>query len=184
MTFTTRLETDQNIELRRKLGDVNTDPTGYAFGAISTIVEKLKAKFPHSLRCLAPKVPRDRRTWDFNCHAFSLRFHAREDFWNARPDVEERLPTGAFLETLISEGRLKPRSPADVSPGDLAVYFDDTEKVRHSGTVVVGDRIQSKWGNLHLWEHALAEVPLEYGSRVKFFEPPEPDVLDFFLCEG
>jgi len=38
---------------------------------------------------------------------------------------------------------------------------------------VRGGMIESKWGTAHLWRHRLFEVPLRYGSTVRFFKALE-----------
>ena len=56
----------------------------------------------------------------------------------------------------------------EVEDGDVVVYSDDGV-VKHAGRVQDG-MIVSKWGTAHLWWHRLYEVPLRYGSTVKFFK--------------
>ncbi len=179
MEFPTNLKDIGNPQLREKLGKLNVADPFFLCDIARTNIESLNYEIPHSLECLAAIDRADRKTWDFNCHAYSLGFHERNKFWNARPKKDERLPESAFMQKLIDKGVLKPRCSKHVQDGDIAIYFSGS-KLKHSG-VVVGARIRSKWGNLHRWDHEIADVPIEYGCTTKFYELPEQDVLERFL---
>ena len=56
--------------------------------------------------------------------------------------------------------------------GDIAIYLGGKEASReqvHIGEVVENQRIISKWGYTHVYEHQLSLVPGVYGDEVRFF---------------
>jgi hypothetical protein len=57
--------------------------------------------------------------------------------------------------------------------GCLVSYFFGAEW-KHIGVIVDSARVVSKWGTYPLYEHALAEVPEDYGSQVAFYARPSP----------
>ena len=67
-----------------------------------------------------------------------------------------------------------------VKSGDFVVYFKDGTPT-HAGKWHDG-QVRSKWGERsHLWQHRVYEVPLEYGSDVRFFlKLPGPEIEDVF----
>lgn len=165
------LDDPNQLALRQKLDTITCDPTGYAAGTQPGPVTALRKEMPHSIQCICPAYRWERRSWDYNCHAFSLGFSTREEFWDARPKVEELLPESDFMTILIEQRVLDLRSRDRVQEGDLLLYYSGSE-LKHSGVVVRG-RIRSKWGNGNMWEHLIGEVPLRYGDRVDPFNSPE-----------
>ncbi len=67
--------------------------------------------------------------------------------------------------------------------GCLVFYFEG-ETWRHVGTIddAEGPRVLSKWGEMAVFEHGLAEVPIGYGDTARFFRKPnQKDALALFL---
>ena len=92
---------------------------------------------------------------------------------------EKLAVTADFVSWLIDEV-LVDREPGSASNEDIIIYFDNSIPT-HAGKVNKG-RVVSKWGTGHLWEHAIYEVPLSYGDRIKFFLPVDrDDVLKRFI---
>jgi hypothetical protein len=54
--------------------------------------------------------------------------------------------------------------------GSLVIYFHEADSFAHVGLVREGGRVESKWGQLGLFEHELFEVPSNYGNNVRFFD--------------
>lgn len=128
------------------------------------MIEKLQKEYPHSIR-LIEEQPQGRK---FNCHtfAFGLRtspLYARivdcfkDDFVYAGND---------YVNWLIAN-KLRERTAVSVQNDDHVVYFDG-QVAAPSGTWQSG-KVWSKWGDGHLWEHALAEVPGNYGNEVSYY---------------
>ena len=105
---------------------------------------------------------------EFSCFAFALglvtwRRSARLLSEPVRPIINQ-----PFLREVLSES-IEVQAP-DATNGIVAVYQVDDEVV-HAGLVHDG-RIRSKWGNGYLWDHEAFEIPLEYGSTIRYFNVP------------
>jgi hypothetical protein len=104
-------------------------------------------------------------------HAFGL---------EGNPEYEAVARTGVFAGTeffgwLIASGHLVEIGDDATSRNDLVMYFNSGRPI-HVGRVISAGRIISKWGLGLLWEHALNEVPEQYGEEVRFFRSIEPDI--------
>ena len=53
--------------------------------------------------------------------------------------------------------------------GDLAIYSLEGE-VKHFGRVADNQKIRSKWGASHIFEHDIGAVPIHYGDTITFFK--------------
>lgn len=60
------------------------------------------------------------------------------------------------------------------SAGDLVLYFN-IKKPTHAGKIIrinsTTIEIESNWGELYVFRHALWDVPESYGNEVRFFKP-------------
>jgi hypothetical protein len=77
---------------------------------------------------------------------------------------------GAFMQGLIDRGLLHELGPAEAREDDLVVYFNDEGRFKHAGLCLRNNRVMSKWGTGHLFDHELFEVPESYGTHVRFFK--------------
>ena len=50
------------------------------------------------------------------------------------------------------------------------MYFDRDEEFTHVGLSKLNSRVESKWGQLGLYEHGLFEVPANYGDTVRYYK--------------
>ena len=173
MYIAEQLAIPANDAFRLRLAKITNAPIG--FRRQLNLVQELKSEYPHTIQCIACAHGETRTTWDYNCHAFSLRLNSHEEFWNGRPKQDELLPESDFLENLIETQVLEPQSHSDVQQDDILVYYSEA-RIKHSGVLTQG-WVQSKWGAGHLWKHMVAEVPATYGDRVVPFKPPVPSVV-------
>jgi hypothetical protein len=74
-----------------------------------------------------------------------------------------------FAEWLLRE-ELLTTTKGSVTAGDIVLYFGDPG-FKHAARFLEHDRVRSKWGTGHLYEHALWEVPSPYGNDIHFFKP-------------
>jgi hypothetical protein len=125
---------------------------------------ELANRHRHSIRLLTEvgAVPAAER---FNCHTYAL------DLYES-PEVRQHwtrlvFPNADFMRSLVAT-MLTERDGRD---DDTLVVYYLAGGIEHSGRQWDG-RVRSKWGNGHIWEHALHEVPLSYGDTVRFFRPP------------
>lgn len=87
-----------------------------------------------------------------------------------------------FAEWLLVRGVLEEIRSTNIPVDSLAMYFDERGVFTHVGVTVEGNRVQSKWGNLGLYEHDLFDVPSNYGITVRYFErlPYEAAIEHFY----
>lgn len=74
------------------------------------------------------------------------------------------IPGRAFVQWLLDNRRLTELDT--VRPDALTLYFDDG-RWTHAGVTLRRHRIRSKWGTYAAFEHALSEIPADYGDLVK-----------------
>lgn len=74
-----------------------------------------------------------------------------------------------FAHWLIDRGLLAEVSRADAQDSDLVFYFSEGT-FKHAGLWRRNGRVVSKWGEGHLYDHELFEVPMSYGADVKFYK--------------
>lgn len=83
-----------------------------------------------------------------------------------------------FMEWAIEKRLVELEEP---SVGCLAMYFTGTTW-QHCGVVSVDGRVVSQWNDCPVYNHALFEVPAQYGDVVRYFEKPSPEVaLRWFI---
>ncbi|TET47491.1 hypothetical protein E3J62_01285 [candidate division TA06 bacterium] len=149
-------------QLRVRLGEITRDtlPTKQP-----DLIAGLKTSYSHSIDLVGnPNFVNTRD--DCFIHTFgdgigtSVLNRMRE--LGARDEFE-----GEDLYTpLIDRGFLPSLHDQRETEDQVVVYFDK-EVTKHLGKMC-GDRIESKWGQGHIWRHGLWEVPLSYGNTVKY----------------
>lgn len=150
-----------NIKVRRLITEINENKEM----EIEEKVTKLKEIIPEFK---VIKECRDRLTGDlYNCFSYAL---------NVPPVKETKIFRSYHVEALIKCGVLIEISENEAHDEDIIVYFDDFGITKHAGKKI-GQRVISKWGNMDLYEHGRAAVPVEYGTVLKFYkdvkEPPD-----------
>ena len=69
----------------------------------------------------------------------------------------------------------------DVERGDIVLYFRDGSPT-HAGIAIDNERIISKWGIGHLYEHNVNEAPAKYGQDVRYYHSVTAEAsLECFL---
>lgn len=71
-------------------------------------------------------------------------------------------------EKIIAQGEETTQPAA----GDYVFYFDSDGNFMHVGISLGGDRVRSKFGIYHVFEHPQKLVPTQYGDVIKFFTNP------------
>jgi hypothetical protein len=116
----------------------------------------LKKKYPNA-------TPRTVASPVYNCHG--LTFASRRS----------RILKWAELQKILDDDRYDVVQIANLKPGDIVIYFDETGDANHSGFVVEYDPplllpiICSKWGTAGEFVHALNHCPSAYGPDYKFY---------------
>jgi len=158
-----------NPTLRERLLEITDVVVAMQIGEQVRLIEELKTEFEHSVSLAQEAIPLQPATWRFNCHAYAFRLNTTESFWRLDQEKPNVWPTGEFVsDFLLPILRRRESVPQDE---DIAVFFEG-EEVKHSG-VVRGNRVRSKWGTGHVWDHGTFETPPSFGSVVSYFHPIE-----------
>lgn len=130
-------------------------------------IELVRGVHPHSIQILSG--PKD--TLEYNCVMFALGIETDDKYLKMLEHCPNDIHANtAFVQFLVDRGDILEQSHAD--PKSLAVYFGK-EKVEHIGLITDDGRVLSKWGTGLLYQHAIFEVPANYGDTVRFFRPME-----------
>src|SRR5262249_40017491 len=127
-------------------------------------IAQLAQQYPHSIHLLSATTPGPAAE-RFNCHTYALGMHESAEV--RRHWTRLVFPNADFMHHLIESLLVEIEEPND---GTLVIYFGHGAAKR-SGQWWSG-RLHSKWGNGHIWDHALHEVPIPYGDAVRFFRAP------------
>jgi hypothetical protein len=147
--------------------------TQYLAGQLERI-EALRETHGHSLALLeevSPGLPTAERS---SCHAYALELLPPYPVGSTGVPLR---PSAEFVSHLIDTGGLAPIDDLVASPGDIMVYYEDERDpplIVHLA-VWEGSTARSKWGDGHIWRHALFELPSNYGCRVEFYRRT-PDI--------
>ncbi len=159
-----------SAQLREALLKITEQFTGYSIGEQLIEVENLKRVQSHRIRAVSPVNLDDVRSWRFNCHAFTFGLWKQELFWQLQESHPQAWPDGNFVTQY-----LLPRMTAvvgrDWRKAAIVLYYEG-DQLKHSG-LRQGRLVQSKWGDCHIWEHGVLEVPLSYGQRVVYYRLPD-----------
>jgi len=167
------------VTLRRALLDITRQYTGLAVGEQVGAVRTLAEMSPHGIWAVRTVDLDDVRSWRFNCHAFTFGLWRQEASWKLQDTHPDAWPDGSFVVRHLLPV-MSPVRPGDM-PDEVAILYYEGDQLRHSG-LQRGERVRSKWGDSHTWEHGLFEVPASYGERVAHYVvPPSDIVVDAFV---
>lgn len=155
---------DPNDQLRSALARINGGNLGERLPRQLRLVAWLKKRLPHSVVLHREAAYADRRSWQFNCHAFALGLNESEDYWRLIASRPEIAASARFVESVLTARQ--PIQAIQAAEGDLAVY--QATGLVHTG-VVAGQGIVSKWGMGHTWHHPPFEMPISYGTSVTYY---------------
>ena len=113
-------------------------------------------------------------------HAFGLR-EQPEYIRVATSGSGKIFANSLFVSFLLQRGYLQERTAGTVCPDGVVIYFA-AGVPQHAGITKGKERIESKWGSGHLYEHGALEVPAKYGDEVKYYSSISKDMaLKHFL---
>ena len=152
--------------LRKALSEITTKHVRKQAHAQIPLIEGLRERYGHSISLVQQALPGRPETGQFTCYQYAF------NLVDAPPEVvriasthQEIYPSPAFVQYLIDHVLIELPAPKD---GCVIVYSDD-QIIKHAGRMQ-GQMVVSKWGTAHLWRHRIYEVPITYGSDVRFFE--------------
>jgi len=133
-------------------------------------VERLAETQPHTVTFVGERA-------DQTCATYA--FHLTDNPTYRTIAVECDVFAGKKFMLWAIAGRLD--EIGEARAGCLVCYFSKAGW-QHIGVISESGRVASKWGTFPLYEHDLAEIPTEYGDRVRFFNRPTAyEALSLFL---
>ncbi len=125
-------------------------------------------QFPHSIVSL----PSAYDLFQYTCLVHALDFTNKGDYLAISTLRGHDVFAGKeFAQWLLGRGQLVAVAANQASPDALVIYLNDAGTFEHVGILRPGGRVESKWGQLGLYEHNLFEVPSNYGNTVRYLEP-------------
>lgn len=130
------------------------------------LLRELSRECPNTIVVIDSEHPIERYT----CLVYALGFTERPDYLAiAKYPFKTTYAGPEFARWLIDRRYLRVLPQVRANNGDLVFYFDQDE-FKHAAVVVSDQRVISKWGKGHLFEHQILEVPESYGSDIKLLE--------------
>lgn len=129
-----------------------------------SLMEQLRPEFNHHI-FLQQKFNRDIEK-QYNCFMYAFDIPYRKEI---RDILRKNLKINfgiKFIQRLIDKGIL-----ISNKNGLIVIYFKDGNPVHAGKYFYSKNRVISKWGKGHLWEHDIHEVPMSYGNKQDFFDP-------------
>ena len=124
---------------------------------------------PHPIKC-------------YRCLEHVLEFAENSTYIGVRSCEIDDINAGPlFAHWLIDKNILVELSRAKAGDSDFVFYFNKGTW-KHAGLWSRYGRVISKWGQGHLYEHELFEVPMSFGNNVKYYRRlPCDDAIALFL---
>lgn len=132
-----------------------------------SFMEGLRKEFNHNI-VLCQKFGRNVEK-QYTCFMHGLDVPNAEEVKNILRRNHKIIFGTKFVRDLIDKGVLSLNET-----GSVLIYFRDNDPVHAGKFSYQTNRVISKWGIGHLWEHNLWEVPAFYGNEYKLFSPVEP----------
>ena len=116
-------------------------------------------------------LPSKHALQSYTCLVHALDFTGKRAYL----DIAEKHPfdvfAGAqFAEWLLHSKVLEEVDLANAAIGDLVWYYPSGISFKNVGLWQGDMRVESKWGDLGLFEHPLWEVPASYGTELRIFK--------------
>lgn len=142
------------------------------------LVDALMSEIPHSI----VPVQSAHDLFTFTCLVHALGFTGQVQYLAVAGLRLDKVFAGkAFASWLLQSGSLTEVSLSDAVIGSLVIYFDGDGEFVHVGLSKFNSRVESKWGQLGLYEHGLFEVPANYGDTVRYYKHlPYPVAIKLF----
>ena len=142
------------------------------------LVDALMSEIPHTI----VPVQSVHDLFTFTCLVHVLGFTGQDQYLAvAGLGVDKVFAGKAFASWLLRYGSLIEVNPSDAVIDSLVVYLDGHGEFIHVGLSKLNSRVESKWGQLGLYEHGLFEVPANYGDTVRYYKHlPYPAAIKLF----
>lgn len=156
-----------NSRLREELQGITDKYIGHLVGQQIKLIAELSSRYNHSIRLKGEAKLGMPKTFRYNCYQYAFDTITSPQIEKIASIHQSIFPNSEFIIFLIRNGILREINWEDRRNGDIIIYFANT-KPAHAGKIN-SDKIISKWGLAHLWEHNIYEVPISYGTEFKIF---------------
>lgn len=156
-----------NQELRNKLQQIVDENKGDIVGKQIVLIDELRQVIPHTIKLVCEAKIDEEESWRYNCFTFAFRLLDSPEFI----DIVQRFPllfADSSYAFYLIERYLTAIDHNKAQDNDYIFYFLN-EDLKHAGKIK-NNRVISKWGMYHLWEHGFWEVPTEYGDKIEIFQ--------------
>jgi hypothetical protein len=159
----------QSLQAMTEVEDVSKHPA---------LLQALTLEHPNTVKLLGSPHPIERYT----CLVHAFNFTEQPEYVViAKRGFNVVFAGRAFAHWMIEHGFLAEINQEDALEGDLVFYFNGEAEFRHAGLTTSNNRVISKWGTGHLYEHELLDVPDSYGTGVRFFRSmPYEEAIERF----
>jgi len=142
------------------------------------LLDEIASEHPHSIRVLDSAHTLGRYT----CLVHALGFAGSPEYeMIASRGFKVVFAGPRFAQWLLDRDALIEISGSDVKKHDLVFYFEN-DRFKHAGLALNYQRVVSKWGIGHLYEHGIWKVPQSYGTAARFYKHlPYDQAVGFFV---
>lgn len=148
--------------LRKRLNQITDENVGIHL----SLFKKLKSEIEISIQVIDSEHPIDR----YQCIIYVFGFvEDREYLKIARHGLGNVFAGKDFVKFLLDRNYLDEINKSEADENDIVLYFNN-DGIEHAGKVETNKRVISKWGNGHLIEHEVFEVPEKYGDFVRYYK--------------
>lgn len=154
-------------EFRNKLQQIIDENKGMAIGKQIALINELRLVIPHTIKLEREAKIDEEESWRYNCFTFAFRLLDSPEFI----DIIQRFPflfANFSYASYLIERYLTEIDHNKAQDDDYIIYFLNGN-LKHAGRIR-NNRVISKWGMYHLWEHGFWEVPTEYGDKIEIFQ--------------
>ena len=160
------VEEKNNEALRKALSEITTQHIRKQAHEQIHLIEGLREQYGHSISLVQQALPGRPETGQFTCYQYAFNLvDAPPEVVRIASDHQKIYPNPAFVQYLIDQVLTELPAPKD----GCVIVYSDGQGIKHAGKMQ-GQMVVSKWGTAHLWRHQIYEVPITYGSDVRFFE--------------
>ena len=129
------------------------------------LLNEISRTLPNSIACLSASSGSLR----YNCVMYALDIYDSAEYVSmAMQCPNEVHASTSFLKFLIDQQATVLASAP--STGYMGVYLEG-DSIKHVGLLTAADRMHSKWGIGHLYDHLIDEAPASYGCSLRIYRP-------------
>ncbi len=154
-----------NTILRQKLNQITSQNIGKNIAKQIDLIKNIN--IPHSITLKQQAIVGKSETFQFNCFMYVLNIISDSIVEKIMKNHQTIFIGSEFMKHLI-QNKLQEIDFLKKEDGDIIIYYLN-DKPEHAGKIF-SNRIISKWGTGHMWEHDIFEIPITYGQTYKTYK--------------